>query len=141
MLDINKDELKKDYEKKFLELNGKELRDGADLQKYEALGMLVRDYVIRAWINTNKKYKNSSEKQVYYFSMEFLLGRLLGDALLNLGIRETCKEALDELGIDLYKLENLEQDQGLGNGGLGRLGGMFSRFYGILKYSRTWMRN
>ncbi|MBU3134576.1 glycogen/starch/alpha-glucan phosphorylase [Clostridium gasigenes] len=125
MLDINKDELKKDYEKKFLELNGKELRDGADLQKYEALGMLVRDYVIRAWINTNKKYKNSSEKQVYYFSMEFLLGRLLGDALLNLGIRETCKEALDELGIDLYKLENLEQDQGLGNGGLGRLAACF----------------
>ena len=125
MLDINKNELKKDYEKKFLELNGKELRDGSDLQKYESLGLLVRDYVTRAWIDTNKKYKNSKEKQVYYFSMEFLLGRLLGDALLNLGIREICREALKELEIDLYKLENLEQDQGLGNGGLGRLAACF----------------
>ncbi|MGL5354031.1 MAG: glycogen/starch/alpha-glucan phosphorylase [Clostridium sp.] len=125
MLDINKSELKRDYEKKFLELNGKELRDGSDLQKYEALGILVRDYVTRAWINTNKKYKSSREKQVYYFSMEFLLGRLLGDALLNLGIRETCRAALEELEIDLNKLENLEQDQGLGNGGLGRLAACF----------------
>ncbi|MGL5084527.1 MAG: glycogen/starch/alpha-glucan phosphorylase [Clostridium sp.] len=125
MLDINKSELKRDYEKKFLELNGKELKDGSDLQKYEALGILVRDYVTRAWINTNKKYKNSREKQVYYFSMEFLLGRLLGDALLNLGIREICRDALEELEIDLNMLENLEQDQGLGNGGLGRLAACF----------------
>ena len=125
MLVINKNELKRDYEKKFLELNGKELAEGTNLQKYEALGILVRDYVTRAWIKTNKKYNNSGEKQVYYFSMEFLLGRLLGDALLNLGIREICREALSELEIDLEVLESLEQDQGLGNGGLGRLAACF----------------
>ena len=125
MLEVNKNELKRDYEKKFLELNGKELSEGTDLQKYEALGILVRDYVTRAWINTNKKYNSLGEKQVYYFSMEFLLGRLLGDALLNLGIREICREALGELEIDLEILENLEQDQGLGNGGLGRLAACF----------------
>ena len=125
MLVINKNELKRDYEKKFLELNGKELVEGTNLQKYEALGILVRDYVTRAWIKTNKKYNNSGEKQVYYFSMEFLLGRLLGDALLNLGIREICREALSELEIDLEVLESLEQDQGLGNGGLGRLAACF----------------
>ncbi|MEG2789539.1 MAG: glycogen/starch/alpha-glucan phosphorylase [Romboutsia sp.] len=125
MLAIDKNEIKRDYEKKFLELNGKELGDGNELQKYEALGLLVRDYVTRAWIDTNKRYKNSSEKKVYYFSMEFLLGRLLGDALLNLGIRETCREALKELEINLNELENLEQDQGLGNGGLGRLAACF----------------
>ena len=101
MLGINKNELKRDYEKKFLELNGKELADGTDLQKYETLGILVRDYVTRAWIDTNKKYNTLREKQVYYFSMEFLLGRLLGDALLNLGIREICRDALSELEIDL----------------------------------------
>ena len=125
MLGINKNELKRDYEKKFLELNSKELNEGTNLQKYEALGILVRDYIARAWIDTNKRYNSLSEKQVYYFSMEFLLGRLLGDALLNLGIRETCREALNELEIDLEVLENLEQDQGLGNGGLGRLAACF----------------
>lgn len=57
--------------------------------------------------------------------MEFLLGRLLGDALLNLGIRETCREALKELNIDLEELEEFESDQGLGNGGLGRLAACF----------------
>ncbi|ATD54015.1 glycogen/starch/alpha-glucan phosphorylase [Clostridium chauvoei] len=125
MLDIDKKSLKTDYKKKFLELHGKELEEGSNLQKYEALGSLVRDYVTKAWITTNKKYNKTGEKQVYYFSMEFLLGRLLGDALLNLGIRNMCKEALQELNIDLEELENLEQDQGLGNGGLGRLAACF----------------
>ena len=67
-----------------LELHGKELKEGNNQQKYEALGSLIRDYVTRLWMNTNKKYNNSGEKQIYYFSMEFLLGRLLGDVLLNL---------------------------------------------------------
>ncbi|AYE34200.1 glycogen/starch/alpha-glucan phosphorylase [Clostridium septicum] len=125
MLDIDKKSLKADYKKKFLELHGKELEEGSNLQKYEALGSLVRDYVTKAWIRTNKKYNKTGEKQVYYLSMEFLLGRLLGNALLNLGIRDMCKEALNELNVDLEELENLEQDQGLGNGGLGRLAACF----------------
>ncbi|MDZ5034774.1 glycogen/starch/alpha-glucan phosphorylase, partial [Clostridium perfringens] len=74
---------------------------------------------------TNNRYKSTGEKQVYYFSMEFLLGRLLGDSLMNLGIREICREALKDLNINLDELENLEQDQGLGNGGLGRLAACF----------------
>lgn len=125
MLSIDKDSLKKDYRRKFLEINGKDLEDGTKKQQYEALGGLVRDYVAEEWLNTNNKYKETGEKQVYYFSMEFLLGRLLGDALMNLGIRETCREALSDLNIDLEELENLEQDQGLGNGGLGRLAACF----------------
>lgn len=125
MLSIDKDSLKKDYRRKFLEINGKDLEDGTKKQQYEALGGLVRDYVAEEWLNTNNKYKETGEKQVYYFSMEFLLGRLLGDALMNLGIRETCREALADLNIDLEELENLEQDQGLGNGGLGRLAACF----------------
>lgn len=125
MLDVDKNFLKRDYRKKFLELNGKDLEDGTKKQQYEALGSLVRDYVAEEWLNTNNKYKETGEKQVYYFSMEFLLGRLLGDALMNLGIRETCREALADLNIDLDELENLEQDQGLGNGGLGRLAACF----------------
>ncbi|WP_097034535.1 glycogen/starch/alpha-glucan phosphorylase [Clostridium tertium] len=125
MLDVDKNFLKRDYRKKFLEVNGKDLEDGTKKQQYEALGSLVRDYVAEEWLNTNNKYKETGEKQVYYFSMEFLLGRLLGDALMNLGIRETCREALADLNIDLDELENLEQDQGLGNGGLGRLAACF----------------
>lgn len=125
MLKIDKDKFKKDYEEKFIELHGKDLSEGTDYNKYEALGSLVRDYVVKMWIDTTKRYNKSGEKQVYYFSMEFLLGRLLGNTLLNLGIRDICKEALCELQIDLEKLEDLEQDQGLGNGGLGRLAACF----------------
>src|SRR5574344_1004803 len=101
MLERDKKSLKKAYVNKFLEMHGIELKEGNNQQKYDALGSLVRDYITRAWLKTNKKYNKTGEKQVYYFSMEFLLGRLLGDALLNLGIRDICKEALSELDIDL----------------------------------------
>ncbi len=125
MLTISKDRFKKDYIQKFIELHGKDLDEGTNLNKYETLGSLIRDYVSRMWIETNKRYNREKEKQVYYFSMEFLLGRLLGNSLLNLGIRDVCKKALKELGVDLEELENFEQDQGLGNGGLGRLAACF----------------
>lgn len=125
MLSVSKEKFKKDYEKKFLEMHGIDMQEGNNLYKYEALGSLIRDYVAESWLDTNKKYNKTKEKQVYYFSMEFLLGRLLGNALLNLGIRDTCKEALSELNIDLEELENYEKDQGLGNGGLGRLAACF----------------
>lgn len=125
MINIGKEEFKKAYLKKFLEIHGEELGEGNSYKKYEALGNLVKDYVGEKWVETTKKYNNSGEKQIYYFSMEFLLGRLLGDALLNLGIRDVCREALKDLGIDLGELESLEHDQGLGNGGLGRLAACF----------------
>lgn len=125
MLSIDKDTFKRDYENKFIKLHGKELIEGNNEQKYEALGALIKDYVADMWIETNKRYKQTGEKQVYYFSMEFLLGRLLGNCLLNLGIRDICKEALAEINICLEEIEDLEQDQGLGNGGLGRLAACF----------------
>ncbi|MBY0757436.1 glycogen/starch/alpha-glucan phosphorylase [Clostridium sardiniense] len=116
---------KKDFEEKFSKMYAKELNEGSDLERYQALGTLVRDYATKDWIETNNKYKSLENKEVYYFSMEFLLGRLLGDSLLNLGIRDICKEGLRELDIDLEILEEIEQDQGLGNGGLGRLAACF----------------
>lgn len=124
-MSISKKKIISDYKEKFLELHGKELNEGTNIQKYQALGSLIRDYIVKEWINTNKKYSDTKSKQVYYLSMEFLLGKLLGDSLMNLGIRETCKEALKELNIDLEILEEIEQDQGLGNGGLGRLAACF----------------
>ena len=125
MFKIDKETFKKDYEEKFIEMHGKDLSEGTDYNKYEALASLTRDYVAKMWINTNKRYNSTGEKQIYYFSMEFLLGRLLGTALLNLGIRDICKEALSDFNISLDSLEVLEEDQGLGNGGLGRLAACF----------------
>lgn len=116
---------KKDFEEIFSKMYAKELNEGSDLERYQALGTLVREYTTKDWIETNNKYKSLENKEVYYFSMEFLLGRLLGDSLLNLGIRDICKEGLRELDIDLEILEEIEQDQGLGNGGLGRLAACF----------------
>ena len=125
MISVDKKAFKEAYINKFLELHGIDLREGSNKQKYEALAGLIRDYVSRKWLRSNKRNNKSGQKQVYYFSMEFLVGRLLGDALLNLGIRDICKDALHELNIDLDDLETLEHDQGLGNGGLGRLAACF----------------
>ena len=125
MLYLDANTFKRDYKRKFLELNGMDLDEGKTFHKFEALGSLVREYVSEAWVNTKKRYEKTHEKQVYYFSMEFLLGSLLGNTLLSLGIREICREGLLDLGIDLEELENFEQDQGLGNGGLGRLAACF----------------
>lgn len=125
MIFKDKETFKKAYENKYRILHGEELEDGNNQQKYEALGSLIRDYVVKIWMETNKRYSKTNEKQIYYFSMEFLLGRLLGDILLNLGIIDVCREALLELNINLEELEEYEQDQGLGNGGLGRLAACF----------------
>ncbi|WP_330654230.1 glycogen/starch/alpha-glucan phosphorylase [Caproiciproducens sp. MSJ-32] len=125
MKNINKESLKKEFKERFLELIGKRIEDGTKEQKYYVLGSLVREYLMNDWLNTQDRYKESNQKEIYYFSMEFLIGRLLNDSLLNLGIRKICKEALADLNIDLTELEELENDQGLGNGGLGRLAACF----------------
>lgn len=122
---ISKEKFKSDYKRKLMNTFAENIEGASKLHKYFALGGLVRDYVTENWVNTNSYYLKSGEKQVYYFSMEFLIGRLLGSNLLNLGIRNACKEALKELGIELEELEEVENDAGLGNGGLGRLAACF----------------
>lgn len=124
-MNLSKKKFKSDYIRKLMNTFAEEIDGASKLHQYFALGGLVRDYVTENWVNTNKYYMESGEKQVYYFSMEFLIGRLLGSNLLNLGIRNICEEGLNELGIPLEELEEVENDAGLGNGGLGRLAACF----------------
>jgi glycogen phosphorylase len=92
---------------------------------YKTLGQLIREYVSKNWIETNAYYHEHKEKQVYYFSMEFLMGRLLQTNLSNSGLFSIVKQGLEELGFHLEDIFDEEHDAGLGNGGLGRLAACF----------------
>ena len=92
---------------------------------YKALAIAIRDRIIERWIDTQQKYHKENVKRVYYLSMEFLIGRLLGTNILNLGIWDQVKEAMESLGFDIEELREHESDAGLGNGGLGRLAACF----------------
>lgn len=121
----NKECFKRLYQSKFASIHGKDVQEGSAQQQYQALACLVRDELAQDWIATNKKYDQPGQKQVYYFSIEFLLGRMLGLNLIHTGLQQVAEEALREMGIDINELEKYEADAGLGNGGLGRLGACF----------------
>jgi starch phosphorylase len=92
---------------------------------YKALALSVRDRMIRAWIRTQREYERQDVKKVYYLSLEFLMGRLLGNALTNLDYTAECERIMKTLGYDLDEVRDIEHDMGLGNGGLGRLAACF----------------
>ena len=89
--------------------------------EYTAFAMAVRDRLVERWISTQEEYARQNTKRVYYMSLEFLIGRLLGNNVINLKADQLCREALKEYGIDWNSLRDYESDAGLGNGGLGRL--------------------
>ena len=120
-----KEEIKNDYLKRLTFTFAEDISQATLEHKYFALGKLIKDYLTEKWAETNKIYRERKVKQTYYFSMEFLIGRLLETNLINLGIRDLCEEALKELGIDFNELVSYEEDAGLGNGGLGRLAACF----------------
>jgi len=92
---------------------------------YTALANAVRDRLVERWIATQKSYHGQNVKRVYYLSLEFLIGRLLGNNVINLRMEDSCREALEEIGLDWNTLRDYEMDAGLGNGGLGRLAAGF----------------
>lgn len=121
----DKETFKRLYVEKFEGTTGLSLSEGDDQDKYRALAALIRDEIMPHWIDSNVEYKDSEKKQVYYFSIEFLLGKMMRSYLYSLGIEEMVEEGLMELGINLKDLELRERDAGLGNGGLGRLAACF----------------
>jgi len=90
-----------------------------------AVSMAVRDRLVERWISTQQRYHKQNVKRVYYLSLEFLIGRLLGTNMLNLGLLDQTKKAMEEMGFDIEELRECESDAGLGNGGLGRLAACF----------------
>ena len=116
---------KEAFTRRLAEKYSNTIEDSHISEQYDVLGEMVRDYANYDWRNVRKQIKTESKKQLIYFSMEFLMGRLLLNNLQNLGIYDVAKEGLAELGIDINKIEDQEADAGLGNGGLGRLAACF----------------
>jgi starch phosphorylase len=131
---MTKEEFKKDFVEKLETKLGRSVEDATAGDCYYALGSLVREYAGRNWLRTTRGYRDNPVRQVYYFSMEFLLGRLMANNLHNLGIYGICREALAELGFDLDDVLEQEPDAGLGNGGLGRLAACFLDSLASLQY-------
>ncbi|HSK42176.1 MAG TPA: glycogen/starch/alpha-glucan phosphorylase, partial [Arenibaculum sp.] len=104
---------------------GKETSTASARDWYLVTALAARDRVVHRWIETNRRVRSGNAKRVYYLSLEFLIGRLLGDVLNNLGIEEPFGHALGDLGVDLDRLSEVEPDAALGNGGLGRLAACF----------------
>jgi len=114
---------------------GKGLEDATAEDVYKTLGGMIREYVGREWAAANRIYRDTGQKQVYYFSLEFLIGRLMGNNLLNLGVLDMVRRGLLELGWNLEEIEEQEPDAGLGNGGLGRLAACFLDSLASLSYA------
>lgn len=113
----------------------KEIEEASQQQIFQAVGYAVKDAIMDAWIATQKEYDKKDPKIVYYMSMEFLMGRALGNNLINLTFYDEVKEALEEIGLDLNVIEDQEPDAALGNGGLGRLAACFLDSLASLGYA------
>src|SRR5690606_22082493 len=104
-----------------LHTQGKHPSAATSLDEFVSVARTARDRMYDRWTRTWKERKDTQPKQVYYLSLEFLIGRLLADSLIALGIYDDCKQGLAELGLDIDEVIQQENDAGLGNGGLGRL--------------------
>ena len=118
---FNKKKFKKEVEANTRMLFRRTLDEATPQQIYQAVAYSIKDDIIDNWIETHKAYAAQDKKTVYYMSMEFLMGRALGNNMINLTCYDEVREALEEMGLDLNVIEDQEPDAALGNGGLGRL--------------------
>ncbi|MBQ5675797.1 MAG: glycogen/starch/alpha-glucan family phosphorylase, partial [Lachnospiraceae bacterium] len=113
----------------------KTLEEATEQQVFQAVSYAIKDQIIDKWLDSQKQFEKQDAKTVYYLSMEFLMGRALGNNMINLQAYETAKDALEELGIDINVIEDQEPDAALGNGGLGRLAACFMDSLATLGYA------
>ncbi len=135
VLGFDKDMFKKSVVYGVKTLYRKTLDEATPQQIFQAVAYAVKDTIIDNWLETQKEYEKKDPKTVYYLSMEFLMGRALGNDLINLQAYKQVKEALEELGLDLNVIEDQEPDAALGNGGLGRLAACFLDSLATLGYA------
>ena len=131
---FEKDVFKRDVRNNVKTLFRKEVEEATPQQLFQAVSYAVKEAIIDDWLATQKQYEKDDPKTVYYMSMEFLLGRALGNNLINMTAYKEVKEALEEMGIDLNVIEDQEPDPALGNGGLGRLAACFLDSLATLGY-------
>ncbi len=112
----------------------KDIEEANEREIYQAVSLTVQKLIIEDWMETHKKYEKENVKTLYYLSMEFLIGRALGNNLINLGAVKEVSDVLDEIGFDLNLIEDQERDPALGNGGLGRLAACFLDSLATLGY-------
>ena len=131
---FNKEKFIEDVKENVKNLYRKTLEEASQQEIFQAVSYTVKDVIIDDWLATQKAFDKQDPKMVYYMSMEFLMGRALGNNMINLKMYKEVKEALEEIGLNLDEIEDQEPDPALGNGGLGRLAACGIRYrYGMFK--------
>ncbi|HHY19121.1 MAG TPA: glycogen/starch/alpha-glucan phosphorylase, partial [Firmicutes bacterium] len=125
MQTVNKADFRMALEDKMERMFGRTLKNASKSNLYKAISMVVRDLLMEKWVYSRESHHNNPKRELFYLSMEFLMGRALGNNLIYLEIDEVVKDTLSDLGYSLEEIKEYETDAALGNGGLGRLAACF----------------